>query len=217
MPDSALSPTIESNGTSGAGNGGASSANGQGGGGPFGAERVPRRIYMTGMMIALGAILMFFVALASASIVRRGLGNNDWQPFELPRILWLNTLILIASSVTLARSRRSLLAQKVEQFRHWWGVTTALGLFFLVGQVIAWRQLASAGVFLATSPNSGFFYVFTMAHGLHLLGGIAALLAVAFWPGGVALRNTATKVAALYWHSMDVLWVFVFLFLVMTN
>ena len=93
-------------------------------------------------------------------------------------------LILLASSFTLAHSRRRFLAQQFEEFRHWWGVTTILGVFFLAGQIIAWRQLASSGVFLSTSPNSGFFYVFTVAHGLHLLGGIAGLLAVLWWSPG---------------------------------
>ncbi len=219
MPDSALTEFIKSDGASGAGNGGASRADGPNAGGPspFDGGRVPQRTYMTGMMIALGAIFMFFVALVSASIVRKGLASADWQPFELPRILWLSTLVLVGSSFTLAHSRRRFLAQQFEEFRHWWGVTTILGVFFLAGQIIAWRQLASSGVFLSTSPNSGFFYVFTVAHGLHLLGGIAGLLAVLWWSPGPILRNTATEVIALYWHCMTVLWLGVFLFLVATK
>src|SRR4029077_2048532 len=107
------------NGAGGAGNGGASSGDGHGGSGPFDGGVIPQRTYVTGMMVALGAIAMFFVALASASIVRKGLAA-DWQPFELPRILWLNTVILVASSVTLAHSRRHFLVQQFEEFRHWW-------------------------------------------------------------------------------------------------
>ncbi len=216
MPDSALTEFIKPGGASGAGNGGASRADGPGAGGPrpFDGSGVPQRAYVTGMMIALGAIFMFFVALASASIVRKGLGSSDWQPFELPRILWLNTLLLVASSLTLAHSRRRFLAQQFDEFRHWWGVTTILGIFFLAGQIIAWWQLASSQVFLSTSPNSGFFYVFTVAHGLHLLGGIAGLLAVLWWSPGRILRKTATEVVALYWHGMTALWLGVFLFLV---
>jgi cytochrome c oxidase subunit III len=217
MPDSALTEFIESGGASGAGNGGASRSGGREGGGPFDGGRIPQRIYVTGTMIALGAIAMFFVALASASIVRKGLANTDWQPFELPRILWFNTLLLIASSATLVHSRRCFLAHQFNDFRHWWSVTTILGTFFIAGQVIAWWQLASSGVFLSTSPNSGFFYVFTVAHGLHLLGGIAGLLAVAWWPPGPMPRKTATEVVALYWHCMTALWLGVFLFLVATR
>ncbi len=219
MPDSALTEFIKSGDASGTGNGGASRADGPNAGdpSPFDGSGVPQRAYVTGMMIALGAIFMFFVALASASIVRKGLGSSDWQPFELPRILWLNTLLLVASSLTLAHSRRRFLAQQFDEFRHWWGVTTILGIFFLAGQIIAWWQLASSGVFLSTSPNSGFFYVFTVAHGLHLLGGIAGLLAVLWWSPGRILRKTATEVIALYWHCMTALWVGVFLFLVVTK
>jgi cytochrome c oxidase subunit 3 len=217
MPDSALTEFIESDGSSGAGNGGPSRADGHGAGGPFDRGRIPERTYMTGMMIALGAIGMFFVALASASIVRKGLANMDWQPFELPRILWFNTLLLIGSSVTLVHSRRRFLAQQFEEFRHWWGVTAILGILFLVGQMIAWWQLASSEIFLSTSPNSGFFYVFTVAHGVHLLGGITALVFV--WRRSLSsmMRKMATEVVALYWHCMTVLWLGVFLFLVATK
>lgn len=218
MPDSALTEFIKPDDASGTGNGGASRTDGPDAGGPSPFDgRVPQRTYMTGMMIALGAIFMFFVALASASIVRKGLGSADWQPFDLPRILWLNTLTLVASSVTLAHSRRRFLAQRFTEFHHWWGVTTILGIFFLAGQIIAWWQLASSGVFVSTSPNGGFFYVFTVAHGLHLLGGIAGLLAVLWWSSGRILRKTATEVVALYWHCMTVLWLGVLLFLVATK
>jgi cytochrome c oxidase subunit III len=216
MPDSALTQLAELNGAGGAGNGGASSGDGHGRSGPFDGGVIPQRTYATGMMVALGAIAMFFVALASASIVRKGLAS-DWQPFELPRFLWVNTVILVASSFTLAYSRRRFLTQQFEEFRYWWLVTTVLGIFFLVGQVIAWFRLASSGVFLSTSPNSGFFYVFTAAHGLHLLGGIAGSLAVGWLSPGPMPRKTATEVVALYWHCMTALWLGVFLFLLATK
>lgn len=217
MPDNVLTEFIESDGASGSGSGGVSRTGGPNPGGPFDGGRIPQRTYVTGMMIALGAIAMFFVALASALIVRKGLASTVWQPFDLPRILWFNTVLLIASSATLAYSRRRFLAQQFEEFRHWWGVTMILGVFFLVGQMIAWWRLASSGVFVSSSPNSGFFYVFTVAHGLHLLGGVAGLLAVQWWPPGPMLRKTTTEVVALYWHCMTALWVGVFLFLVATK
>ena len=82
-------------------------------------------------------------------------------------------------------------------------------------QVIAWRQLAAAGVFLATNPASSFFYVFTAAHGLHLIGGVLALLYVAFRPTHRLTKGTATEVVSMYWHFMDGLWVFLFLLLLL--
>ena len=119
------------------------------------------------MGVAICGIVMFFAALVSASIVRRGLGAADWRPFEIPRVLWLNTAILLASSFTITRARRLELAADEAGFRHWWSVTTILGILFLAGQLIAWRQLAAAGMYVAANPTAGFFYVFTGAHGLH--------------------------------------------------
>jgi cytochrome c oxidase subunit III len=187
------------------------------GSGPSGAYRVPQRSYVTGMLIALGAVFMFFAALVSASIVHRGLPNSDWRPLHVPRILWLNTLVLLASSLTLVRSQRSVRARDEAGFRHWWYVTGILGLFFLAGQLIAWRQLVAAGVYLATNPSSSFFYLFTAAHGAHLLGGIAALFAVGVRPARHLTRGTAVEVVSLYWHFMDGVWLCLFAFLLMSG
>jgi cytochrome c oxidase subunit III len=221
MPGSTVTDEVELIGT-GRGGGGASfggEGNAGGGGddwkGPSGSARVPQRAYVTGMTIALGGILMFFMALVSAYIVRKDMPNSAWIQLAVPPILWLNTAILIASSFALARSRSRFLSNDDAGFRHWWGVTTILGIFFLVGQVIAWRQLAAAGVFLATNPASSFFYVFTAAHGLHLLGGVLALLFVAFRPTHRLTKGTATEVVSMYWHFMDGLWVFLFLLLLL--
>jgi cytochrome c oxidase subunit 3 len=161
---------------------------------------------------------MFFMSLTSAYIVRKGLGN-DWQATPIPRVLWLNTLILLASSATieLARRRNSgagpLSAEAREaRFSSWWTVTIALGLLFLAGQLFAWRQLAAAGMFLRTNPSSSFFYLLTAAHGAHLIGGILALFYVAFrnWKRSRITQETAADLAALYWHFMDGLWLFLF-------
>ncbi|HEV2341161.1 MAG TPA: heme-copper oxidase subunit III [Candidatus Acidoferrales bacterium] len=191
------------------------SADGGGDDGSFGASAaIPQRIYVTGITIAMGAILMFFMALISAFIVRKGVGN-DWRAFELPKILWLNTIILLASSATVVLARRKLGREDREGFHHWWAVTTVLGLFFLAGQLIAWRQMVAGGFYLATNPSSSFFYVLTAAHGLHLLGGICALLYVGWLRLHKLTLATATEVASLYWHFMDGLWVFLFLILLL--
>jgi len=213
MAGNTATETLPLNGAGEGAGGGAAFGNGGQGSGPSGPAGVPQRTYITGMAIALAGILMFFAALVSAYVVRKGFPNSDWQALEVPRILWLNTLVLLASSFTLARSRRHLLAGDDESFRHWWGVTATLGLFFLAGQFVAWRQLAIAGVYLTTNPSSSFFYVFTAVHGLHLLGGTAALLAVSFRASRRLARSTAVDVVSMYWHFMDGLWLFLFVFL----
>ncbi len=184
----------------------------------------PQRIYISGIVLALAAMLMFFLALASAYVVRKGL-SGDWIPLGLPRILWLNTAVIIVSSLTIERARRLLAPQATglsdfrgwpRRWRGWWGLTTALGVAFLVGQLIAWRQLAAAGIYLATNPSSSFFYLITTAHGIHLLGGLVALSVVGFrsWPAEARVNHsTAVTVSAIYWHFLGVLWVFLFLLL----
>jgi cytochrome c oxidase subunit 3 len=186
-------------------------AGGPGGDGPGGSGSVPQRTYITGMTVGLGGILMFFMALVSAYIVRKDIPNSGWHPLAVPRILWLNTGVLIASSFTLSHARKLFKSNDQQGFRHWWSVTTILGVFFLVGQIIAWQQLRAAGLFLATNPSSSFFYVFTAAHGLHLLGGVLALTWILFRPTHRLTQGTAIEVAAMYWHFMDGLWVFLFL------
>jgi cytochrome c oxidase subunit III len=183
-----------------------------GGGGDSRLNPIPRRAYMTAITLALGGILMFFLALTSSYIVRRGLGN-DWKDFALPRIVYVNTLILLASSATLELARKALARGESESFRNLWLLTTGLGMVFVGGQLVAWRQLHAAGVFLATNPSNSFFYVFTAAHGLHLLGGVIALLYVAFrsWRKSRTTQTIAAEVAAVYWHFLDGLWVFLLL------
>src|SRR3989442_9082450 len=111
-----------------------------GGSGGGGAAAVPRRAYFTAISLGLAAILMFFMALTSSYIVRKGLGG-DWQPVRLPGILWLNTLVLLASSASIEVARRKHSEGETEAFRNWWALTTGLGIVFLVGQLVAWRQL----------------------------------------------------------------------------
>lgn len=172
---------------------------------------------MTGLTVLLAAVVMFFAALTSAFIVRRGL-SNDWLSTRIPPVLWFNTAALLASSFVIELSRRALKAGHRDRFNRLWTTATALGLVFLTGQYVAWMQLRARGVYVATNPSSSFFYVLTAAHAIHLLGGVAALgyvsvqaLRLRLGPG----KRTAIDVSAVYWHFLDGLWVYLLiLFLV---
>ena len=199
----------------GGGGGGPTAPPGGGGDGDDGNKRrrpgrppSPNRYY-TGIALGIVSILMFFMALASAFLVRRGT-SGDWIPVHLPAVLWLNTFALIVSSFTLERARRSLSRLNLSGFRKLWTVTTGLGALFLIGQLVAWRQLVAQGVFMASNPASSFFYIFTAAHGLHLLGGVGALLFVFFrkFEKTKISLPTAAEITSYYWHFMDGLWVF---------
>jgi cytochrome c oxidase subunit 3 len=174
---------------------------------------VPARAYYTGMSLALAGIFMFFMALVSSYIVRKA--DPNWRKVDLPAMVWVNTAILVVSSITLSRSLQFLRKHDGRRFGRWWRVTTILGLLFLAGQVLAWRQLAAAGVFVASNPASSFFYLLTGVHGVHLLGGVLALLYVSLrgWQHASVTQGTAAGVTAVYWHFMDGLWVFLFLVL----
>src|SRR6202051_1027818 len=116
--------------------GGDDDGDGHGGGG---LPAIPERAYFTAIQLALAGIVMFFMALTSSFLVRKGLGD-DWVAFALPRILWLNTLVLLASSISIQWARKHLRVAEMAAFRRWWRITTVLGLLFLAGQFAAWRQ-----------------------------------------------------------------------------
>jgi cytochrome c oxidase subunit 3 len=217
MPGTTATPEIELiiEDIGGGGGGGTPPAGGDGGDGDGdnGKHRRPwkpsSRRYYTGIAVGIVSILMFFMALASAFLVRRGT-SNDWIPVHFPAVLWINTLVLFASSLTLELSRRSLSRSDLNGFRNLWSITTGLGILFLIGQLVAWRQLVAQGVFMATNPASSFFYIFTAAHGVHLLGGVGALVYVSirkFEKTNIPLP-TAAEITSFYWHFMDGLWVF---------
>jgi cytochrome c oxidase subunit 3 len=168
-----------------------------------------RRTSLVGLLILLVSTGIVFIALVVAFSARRLLGDV-WIPLAKPPILWLNTGILIASSVALDLARRALKARQRLNFNRWWTAATGLGVLFLVGQAIAWSQLRAAGIYVATNPSSSFFYVLTAVHALHLIGGITALT----WVDVQAIRlrlgpakRTAIDVCAVFWHFLDALWI----------
>jgi cytochrome c oxidase subunit III len=175
-------------------------------------NRRPRSTYAIGMFVACAGSSMFFAALISAAVVHKGLPGSNWMTLEAPSILWVTSSLAIASSITMTQARRLFKAGDNAGFSRWWKATAVLGLLFLCGQVFAWRQLAAIGVYIRTNPSVSFFYVFTAAHGLHLLGGVVALLWIAYRPGLAMSRATATSVASIYWHFVTVLWLFLFSF-----
>lgn len=185
-----------------------------------GGDEVPFRFsparYRVGVWVAMASIMMLFVALTSAFIVRSA-SAVDWRPVAMPKILWLSTALILISSVTVEVARRSLKQQKNSGYVLWLAITAILGVGFLGSQIMAWRQLVRQGVYLASNPSNSFFYLFTAAHGLHLLGGLCALgfLLARSGKGTTQVNSELRRVgaadaAATYWHFMDVLWIGLF-------
>ena len=113
------------------------------------------RRYATAIVIAIISIVMFFMAMASAYIYLRA-RSDRWVPLHLPAIIWINTVVLLLSSGAMELSRRRLSLGDVRQFRKLWFAATALGFFFLAGQLVAWRQFVLAGFYVSTNQSSSF-------------------------------------------------------------
>ena len=175
--------------------------------------------YRIGTWVALAAILMMFTALTSAYIVRAA-SANDWHPLTMPRVLLLSTTLIVLSSLTMETARRKLKAAFEGPYKRWLLLTTMLGVAFVVSQLLAWRQLVRQGVYISSNPHSSFFYLLTATHGVHLMGGLIALvyLLVRARQPYVDERSQAKRYASadavtLYWHFMDGLWIYLFVLL----
>ena len=172
----------------------------------------------TGIWVAVAAITMTFAALTSALIVRQG-AAQDWWHFPLPPVLYLNSLVIVASSFTLEISRRRIAAFMAGPRKgstspaRWLYLTLLLGLLFVAGQIFAWIELRSQGFGLATNVSYSFFYVLTVAHALHVLGGLGGLVRVIGKLNHSVLRRSTLDATSRYWHFMGVLWLYLLLLL----
>jgi cytochrome c oxidase subunit 3 len=216
------------------GGGGGDSSGGNGT--PNYGERL-RRVRL-GMIIALTSITMVFVSLTSALVVRRGLPTfddqtsryvRDWLQVSLPfTLLMINTIVLLISSLTMELARRQITRQAAlapvrsipgvsigeERAFPWLAITAVLGTGFLVGQWMAWRELADRGFYLSTSASSSFVYLLTGVHAVHLIGGVLALLyaaaATMLFHKPVEARRIVVDATAWYWHFLAFLWIYIF-------
>ena len=188
-----------------------------------------------GLFVGLSGIAMIFISFTSAYVVRQGLPTldprtnvllHDWFPVPLPKLMLINTVVLLVSTFTMELARRKAarnaeLAQlaavsevsvDADEKISWLALTVVLGLSFLAGQWMVWRELAANGFYLSSSPSSSFVYLLTGMHGVHLFGGVVALLTA-----GVASlqrrpadsQSIVLDVTGWYWHFMAFLWVFI--------
>jgi cytochrome c oxidase subunit 3 len=174
----------------------------------------------TAIWVVLFAITMMFAAFTSALIVRKG-SSLDWRSFTLPTILYFNTLLIITSSLSLEIARRRITVfmgglKQAESPARWLYLTLFLGVLFVAGQYLAWTRLRAEGLYLATNPSSSFFYLLTVTHALHVLGGLGGLIYVIRKLNKSVLRRNQLVAMARYWHFIGILWVYL-LFLLWMN
>jgi cytochrome c oxidase subunit III len=207
-------------------------------------RRGPRELltrYRLTVLSILTADFVLFAVLISVFFVRPTASHinasegfvSDWHPLSIPPILWLNTAVLLLSTMTAEVARRQLF-HEIDIMEEWLGLgrpavrraapwliaTIVLGSLFLAGQWVAWHQLAEQGLLFSTNPNSNFFYLVTVTHGFHLLLGLGALV---FALGGMFLlrrvefRQIAVDCSTWYWHAMGLFWAFIFALLVVSQ
>ena len=193
------------------------------GGGNSGDEHPQRQrphLYHLGIVVGIASIAMFFGALALVYALILNKHGQTGQHVRIPVLLWVSTAAILASSFSLERVRyalrRGLVVRTIARLR----MTLVLGNAFLLSQMVAWWDLSRQGVYLERNPQGSMFYVFTGLHGLHLAGGILWLVyllrrAMQLGLAESELRQMrfSTGAAAIYWHFMGVLWLFLFFLL----
>lgn len=169
------------------------------------------------LWVGMASIVMLFGAMTSAYIVKKGAGN--WLEFSVPSVFYISTAVIVLSSVTMHAARNAFRRSQEGAYKFLILATFILGLAFLVLQYQGWSQLYGNGVDLKTNVAGSFFYLITWFHAAHILGGIGALLASVINAYSLKFkvtdhRKNRVEMLTHYWHFVDVLWVYLLIFLI---
>lgn len=173
------------------------------------------------LWLGIVSIAMLFAGLTSGYLVRRETGN--WVHFEMPPQFWFSTAVILISSITMNMALASAKKGRFDFLPKAVFLTFVLGVVFVVFQFLSWRALISANIYAmgSTSSASGsYLYIISGLHLAHILGGLIALLVVFFRAAGrkYSVSNyTGVKLCATYWHFLDGLWVYLFVFLLLSR
>ncbi len=166
------------------------------------------------LWIGLASIVMMFAGLTSAYIIKRSLVN--WITFDLPIIFWYSTAVIIASSITIIASRNYFRQREMLQYRTWLAVTLALGILFVILQYVGFVQLWHSGITLTRNVSFSFVYIIVGLHAVHVIGGVIALIVFLIKAYSSKRKNYSVVPIDLintYWHFVDILWIYLFIFL----
>jgi len=170
------------------------------------------------MWLFIVSVVMIFAGLTSAFIVRQAEGN--WLQFELPRMFWYTSGIIVLSSIFMHWAYVSAKKDQLDQLKTALSITTVLGLAFLAGQWYSWVELVSMDVYFVGNPSGSFLYIFTGLHAVHLISGIVFLIIVlisSFRYKVHSKRLNSIQMCATYWHFLGGLWLYLFVFLLFNH
>jgi cytochrome c oxidase subunit 3 len=168
------------------------------------------------MWVAIGSIVMMFAGMTSAYIVKKNQGN--WLAFELPVVFWYSTAVILASSLTIYLANVALKAGKLVPYKLLITITSILGILFVKMQWTGFQDLEMRGIALIgtqSNSSSSFLFIITGMHMLHVLGGVVALVVLffrSFWLKKDQLSFVPVQIVATYWHFVDILWIYLFIF-----
>jgi cytochrome c oxidase subunit 3 len=169
-----------------------------------------------GMWLFMASVMMLFMALTSAYIVRQAEGN--WAYFELPTLFYVTSIVIVVSSFTMQWAYVSAKKDQPSQLKTLLLITSLLGLAFLVGQFFGWKQLVANSIYLVGNPSGSFLYILTGLHGLHIVSAIIFLWIVcaAAYKGKINSKNMVSiELCTTYWHFLGGLWLYLFVFLLL--
>jgi cytochrome c oxidase subunit 3 len=168
------------------------------------------------LWVAIGSILMMFAGLTSAYIVKRS--QASWLMIEIPMMFWYSTVTILASSLTVQLALKALKKREMINYRRLLVVTAVLGVLFVVLQVAGFSQFAAQDIRLVgagSNASYSFLLVISCLHAIHVLGGVVALVVIAIRALNSSTRSYSTvplEIAATYWHFVDALWIYLFIF-----
>jgi cytochrome c oxidase subunit 3 len=168
------------------------------------------------LWVAIGSILMMFAGLTSAYIVKRS--QASWLMIEIPVMFWYSTATILASSVTVQLALKALKKREMINYKRLLVVTAVLGVLFIVLQVAGFRQFAAQDIRLVgAGSNASYSFLLAISglHGIHVLGGVVALAVIAIRALNSSTRSYSSvplEIAATYWHFVDALWIYLFIF-----
>ena len=169
-----------------------------------------------GMWLFLASVMMLFMSITSAYIVRQAEGN--WVYFDLPSLFYVTTVIIVVSSVTMQLAYFAAKKDNISTAKTMVLITTVFGVAFLVGQFFGWKQLVANSIYLVGNPSGSFLYIITGLHGLHIVSAVVFLLIIlnAVFKGKVHAGNmTKMEMCTTYWHFLGGLWLYLFIFLLL--
>ena len=168
------------------------------------------------LWVGIGSIVMMFAGLTSAYIVKRN--QSGWVSYELPIAFWYSTVVILLSSLTIHLSAKCFKERMMGKYRKWMAATMLLGVLFVVLQFIGFKEFWQMGMTLQANVSFSFLYVIVGLHGLHILGGVVALIVMSLKAFSKKTRNYSivpVDLICTYWHFVDLLWLYLLIFLIM--